>query len=63
MIGNKIIKLSKSQQQNDSGTVTNEHDKETPKERCISPEERQEINIGKIIHRMIEKYLKKDIHL
>ena len=28
-------------QQNNSETVTNEHDKEIPKERYISPEERQ----------------------
>ena len=29
--------------QNNSETITNEHDKETPKERYVSPEERQEI--------------------
>ena len=42
-IANKITKVSKSSQQNNSEAVTNEHDKEIPKERCISPEERQEI--------------------
>ena len=42
-IANKITKLSKNSQQNNSKTVTNEHDKETPKERYGSPEERQEI--------------------
>ena len=31
-------------QQNNSETVTNENDKEIPKERCMSPEERQEIS-------------------
>ena len=42
-IANKITKVSKNSQQNNSETVTNEHDKEIPKERYISPEERQEI--------------------
>ena len=42
-IVNKITKVSKSSQQNNSETVTNGHDKEIPKERYISPEERQEI--------------------
>ena len=36
-------KVSKSLQQNDSGTITKGNDKEIPKERYISPEERQEI--------------------
>ena len=43
LIGNKIAdritKVSKSSQQNHSETVTNEHDKEIPKERYISAEE------------------------
>ena len=47
LIGNKnanrIIKASKSSQQNNSETITNEHDKEIPKERYVSPEKRQEI--------------------
>ena len=46
-IANKIIKVSKNLQQNNSETVTNENDNETPKEkfkeRYISPEERQKI--------------------
>ena len=33
--------ISKKSQQNNSETVTNEHDKEIPKERHISPEETQ----------------------
>ena len=37
----KITKLSKNSQQNNSNTVTNEFDKEIPKERDIPPEERQ----------------------
>ena len=37
----EITKVSKNSQQNNS--VTNEHDKEIPKERCVSLEERQEI--------------------
>ena len=51
MIGNKIAdritKVSKNLQQNTSATVTNENDeeisKEVPKERIISPKERQKI--------------------
>ena len=42
-IANKITKVSKNSQQNNSETVTNEHDKEIRKERYISPEERTEI--------------------
>ena len=38
-IADRIRKVSKNLQQNYSKTVTNEHDKETPKERDISPEE------------------------
>ena len=45
LIGNKIAhritKVSKNSQQNDSETVTNNHDKEVPKESYISPEEGQ----------------------
>ena len=48
LIGNKIAdritKVSKNSQQNNPETVTNEHDKEIPKERYISLEERQGIN-------------------
>ena len=47
LIGNKIAdritKVSKRFQQNNSETVTHEHDKEIPKERYISPEQRQKI--------------------
>ena len=47
LIGNKIAlkitKVSQNSQQNNSETVTNEHDKEITKARYISPEERQEI--------------------
>ena len=39
----KIMEVSKDSQQNDSETVTNEHDKEIRKERFISSEKRQEI--------------------
>ena len=41
-IPNKITKASKILQQNNLETVTNEHDQEIPKERYVSPEERQE---------------------
>ena len=37
----RVTKASKDSQQNNSETVTNENDKEIPKERYISPEERQ----------------------
>ena len=47
LIGNKIAdkvsKVSKTLPQNNSETITNEHDKELLKERYISPEEREEI--------------------
>ena len=47
MIGNKIVnkitKVSKNSQQSNSEVVTNENEKEIPKERYISPEKRQEI--------------------
>ena len=39
----KITKVSKNSQQSNLETVTNEHDKEIPKERYISPEHRQKI--------------------
>ena len=39
----KESKVSKNSQQNNSETVTNENDKEIPKGRYISPEERQKI--------------------
>ena len=42
LIGNEISeKITKKLQQNNSETITIEHDKEIPKERYISPEERQ----------------------
>ena len=39
----KITRVSKKSRQNDSETVTNKHDKEIPKGKYISPEERQKI--------------------
>ena len=42
-IANKITRVSKSPQENNAETVTNENDKEIPKERCMSPEKRQKI--------------------
>ena len=36
-------KLSKNIQQNNSETATNEHDKEIPKGRHVSPNEKQQI--------------------
>ena len=38
-----MAKVSRNSQQNNSETVTNKHDKEIPKERYISPEEKQKI--------------------
>ena len=40
-MANKITGVSKKSQQNNSETVTNENNKEIPKERYISPEKRQ----------------------
>ena len=42
-IAAKITKISNNSQKNNSETVTNEHDKGIPRERYISPEEKQEI--------------------
>ena len=42
-IANKIMKVSRSSPQNNREIITNEHDKEIPKERYISPEEIQKI--------------------
>ena len=39
----KVAKVTRNSQQNNSETITNENDKEIPKERYISPEKRQEI--------------------
>ena len=39
----KLQKFQKIYKTNNSETVTNEHDKQTPKERYKSPEERQGI--------------------
>ena len=43
-----LKKISKNSQQNNSDTVTNENNKEIPKERYLSPEERHKIidNLG-----------------
>ena len=46
----EITKVSKNSRQNNSENVTNENDKEIPKERHICPEERQKaIDINIII--------------
>ena len=42
-ITEKITEISKTLQQNNSETITNEHDKEISKERYISPEEGQKV--------------------
>ena len=41
--GRNFFIMLKRPQQNISETVTNEHDKEIPEERYVSPEERQKI--------------------
>ena len=46
-IAQRITKISKVSQQNNSETVKNKHDKEMLKERYISPEERQKV-IGEL---------------
>ena len=42
-IANRITKVLKISPQNNSETITNEHDKEIPKERYLSPKEKQKI--------------------
>ena len=42
-IANRITKVLRNSQQNNSETVTNEHDKEISKEKYVSPEETKEI--------------------
>ena len=42
-IADKFTKISRSSPQHNSETTANEHDKEIPKERYNSPEERQKI--------------------
>ena len=42
-VADKITKVSRKLPQNNSETVKNDHNKQTPKERYISPEERQKI--------------------
>ena len=42
-ISNRITKVSKTSHKTSSETVANEHDKEIPKERYISPEKRQKL--------------------
>ena len=42
-IANKTRKVSRSSQQNNSKTIRNEHNKEIPKERYMSAEQRQKI--------------------
>ena len=45
-MSNKISKVLKNSQQNNSERVSNEHDKEMTKERYISREHRQEIIVN-----------------
>ena len=42
-ITEKVTEISKTLQQNNSETITNEHDKEISKERYISPEDGQKV--------------------
>ena len=42
-IAGKVTKIPKTSQQNNSETITNEHHKEIPKERYLSPDERQKV--------------------
>ena len=42
-IANKITNVSRSSPQNNSVTITNKYDKGIPKERYVSPEERQKV--------------------
>ena len=58
-IANKITKVPKNSQENNSATVINEHDKEIPKERYISPEERQE-TVDEMILKQYNKGISKN---
>ena len=58
-IYNKIRKSSKKSQQNNPATNVNEHDKEIPKERYISPEERQE-TVDEMILKQYNKGISKN---
>ena len=58
-IYNKITKSSKKSQQNNLATNVNEHDKEIPKERYISPEERQE-TVDEMILKQYNKGISKN---
>ena len=53
-IADKITNVSKKSQQNNSETVTNQHDKEVTKERHISPKERQKIIDNLVINIMVQ---------
>ena len=44
-VADRTTKFSENLQQNNSETVANKNDKEIPKERYISPEERQKLLI------------------
>ena len=57
---NEMTKVSKNLPQNNTETVTNEHDEEIPKERYISQGERQKIidNLINIYNSIIMKYKK-----
>ena len=54
VIDNKITRVSRNSQQNNSETVTNKHDKYIPKERHISPEKRPEVIINLIFNVIVE---------
>ena len=62
-IADKITKFSKNSPQNNSKTVTNEKDKEIPKERCITSKERQKILIILILNNSIIMQYQKIINL
>ena len=60
MIGNKfadkITNISRNLQKNNSETVTNENEKEIPKERYISPEKRKKMYWWLEIKTVVQKW-------
>ena len=54
VIDNKITRVSRNSQQNNSETVTNKHDKYIPKQRHISPEKGPEVIINLIFNVIVQ---------
>ena len=62
-IADRITKVSKNLQQNNSETVTNENDKEIPNKKYVSPKERQKITDNLIFNIMYKNGISKNSKL